>query len=197
MPITRKTAPLSPEAYLEWEKANETKHEYLNGDVFAMVGVKDSHATVALNLASFLKNHLKGSPCRAYISDMKAQIAKANAFFYPDVMVTCDPRDIAFDYYKQHPLLIVEVLSESTAAFDRGAKFSVYRQIESLQEYVLIDPDQPSVDSFRKDNQGHWVLYPYGSGETVEFASVKAKIPLDDLYEGVAKMSGEPDTSVQ
>lgn len=191
MPITRKTAPLTPEAYFEWEKANDTKHEYLNGEVFAMVGVKDSHATVAGNLFALLHSHLKGSPCRLYMSDMKAHVAKANAFFYPDVMVTCDPRDKGSDYFKQHPLLVVEVLSESTAAFDRGTKFSIYRQLESLQEYVLIDPDNLTVDCFRRDQNGHWVLYPYSSGETIELTSVNFKIHLDALYEGAVKEKPE------
>lgn len=190
MPLSQKTGSLSPEAYLEWEKGQADKHEYLNGEVFAMVGVKDSHATVALNLASLLKTHLKSGPCRVYISDMKARVDQVNAFFYPDVMVTCDPRDRETDYFKRHPLLIAEVLSDSTAAFDRGGKFAAYRQLESLQEYLLIDPDGYSVDCFRKDAEGHWVLYPYTRGDGVELASVKLRVDMEALYEGVAVQQG-------
>lgn len=185
MPITSKIAPLSAEEYLEGEKAADIKHEYLDGEIYAMVGVKDSHATVALNIAALLKRHLRGGPCRAYISDMKAQVEKANAFFYPDVMVTCDPRDRETDYFKRYPSLIVEVLSDSTAAFDRGRKFAIYRQLDSLREYVLIDPDTFSVDCFRKDVQGHWVLHPYGAGESVELASLEFSVAIEAVYEGV------------
>lgn len=187
MPITRKIAPFSAEEYLEGEKTADIKHEFLDGEIYAMVGVKDSHATVALNIAALLKNHLRGGPCRVYISDMKAHVEEAHVFFYPDVMVTCDPRDRETDYYKRHPSLIVEVLSDSTAAFDRGRKFAVYRQLDSLREYVLIDTDTVSVDCFRKDAQGHWVLHPYGPGETVELASVEFGVAIEAVYEGVSR----------
>lgn len=98
MPITGKIAPLSAEEYLEGEKTADIKHEFLNGEIYDMVGVKDSHATVAGNLFALLHAHLRGGPCRVYISDMKAHVEQANAFFYPDVMVTCDPRDRETDY---------------------------------------------------------------------------------------------------
>lgn len=185
MPVTGKIAPLSAEEYLEGEKTADIKHEFLDGEIYDMVGVKDSHATVALNIAALLKNHLRDGPCRVYISDMKAHLEQANAFFYPDVMVTCDPRDRETDYYKRYPSLIVEVLSDSTGAYDRGGKFAIYRQLDSLREYVLIDPDTASVDCFRKDAQGHWVLYPYGAGETVELASVELRVVIEAVYEGV------------
>lgn len=192
MHLSQKAGSMSPEAYLEWEKGQVGKHEYVNGDVFAMVGAKDSHVTVAGNLFAILRSHLKGGPCRACMSDMKARLDQVNAFFYPDVMITCDPRDRETDYFKRYPLLIAEVLSDSTAAFDRGGKFAAYRQLESLQEYLLIDPDRPSVDCFRKDASEHWVLYPYDSGETVELASVKLSLAMDALYEGVARTEASP-----
>lgn len=185
MPIAKEKPILSPEAYLEWEKHHEIKHEYLDGDVFAMAGAKDSHVAVSGNLLALLKNHLRGGPCRVYISDMKVQVEQANAFFYPDVMVSCDERDRQTDDFKRHPALIAEVLSESTAAFDRGRKFAGYRMLESLREYVIIDPDILSVECFRRDAQGRWVLYPYGPGETVELASVNFSVAIEALYEGV------------
>ena len=192
MPLAKKAGFFSAEDYLEWEKGNEIKHEYLDGEVFpmydaaqAMAGAKDGHVTVAGNIFALLKSHLRGGPCRVYMADMKVRVEAANQFFYPDVVVTCDPSDRSADYFKSHPALIVEVLSESTSAYDRGNKFEFYRQLDSLQEYVLVDPDRFSVDCFRRDDSGHWVLYPSGAGETVEFASVDLRAPIAAFYEDV------------
>ena len=183
----------SPEDYLAWEATQDTKHEYLDGEVFAMVGVKESHAVVALNLATTLRSHLRGSPCQAYISDMKLHVAEENAYSYPDVFVTCDERDRtpAAEYFKSHPVVVIEVLSESTAAYDRGRKFASYRKLPTLTEYALIDPDALSVEIFRRDPTNHWVLYPYGPGERVEFSSVGLSLPIEEIYEGVTLQSGD------
>jgi len=186
MPLATETVRFSPQAYLDWEKANDCKHEYLNGEVFALAGAKDAHVTVCGNLFAHLHAHLRGGPCRPYMADMKVSVAKANAFFYPDIFVTCDARDRETEYYKSFPTLIVEVLSESTAAYDRGNKFSFYRKLDSLREYVLVDPDSMSVDCFRLDETtGHWVLYPFAAGEIVEFASLGFSAPIESLYENV------------
>jgi Uma2 family endonuclease len=176
---------LDSEAYLEWEKTQAEKHEYLDGQVFAMVGARDAHVTTAGNIFALLRQHLRGGPCRVYISDMKLRMEVANAFFYPDVFVTCDPRDRAEDTYKRFPLLVVEVLSDSTAGYDRGRKFAVYRQVESLQEYAIIDPDTFTVDCFHRDESGHWVLYAFADEDTVEFRSVDFKAPLSSVFEDV------------
>lgn len=103
-----------------------------------MAGECDAHVTIALNLASNLRNHVRGSGCRVYICDMKARIESLNRFYYPDVMVICDPNDQETPTYKRFPTLIVEVLFDSTEAFDRGDKFADYQELESLREYVLI-----------------------------------------------------------
>ena len=191
MTLPQSSPHFTPEAYLEWEQQNAVKHEYLAGEVFAMAGAKDSHVTVAGNLFALLRNHVRGGPCRVYMADMKVRVAAADAFFYPDVLVTCDPRDRDSDYFKNHPSLIVEVLSESTAAFDRGRKFAAYRNLESLQEYVLIDPDSMSVDVFRRDGSGHWVLYPYGANDQVELACVGWGAPIAAIYEDVELLTGQ------
>jgi len=186
MPLATEIVHFTPEAYLEWEQGNETKHEYFNGEVFALAGAKDAHVTVAGNLFAQLHGHLRGGPCRVYMADMKVSVERANAFFYPDLMVTCDERDRETAYFKRFPSLVIEVLSESTAAFDRGKKFSAYRKLDSLREYVLIDPDSMNVDCFRLDEtSGHWVLYPYGAGEGVELASIGLTLPIESLYENV------------
>jgi Uma2 family endonuclease len=124
---------LSPDDYLKGEAITDMKHEYLNGEVWAMSGATDNHVTVAGNLFVLLKSHLKKSPCRAYISDMKVRVEKVNAFFHPDVFVTCNPLDQANTLFKVHPVFIAEVLSPSTEAFDRGLKFNAYRQLDSLK----------------------------------------------------------------
>lgn len=177
---------ISSQEYLENEKASQIKHEYIDGQVYAMAGASDAHVTIAGNLFTLLRNHLRGSSCRPYIGDMKAQVERVNRYYYPDVMVTCDPRDREFEYFKCYPCLIVEVLSDTTEAFDRGRKFTDYRHLESLQEYVLISQDTISVECFRRNDQGRWELYPYGKGETVHLASVNFECAIAQVYEDVA-----------
>lgn len=185
MPLAQTAVTFSPLDYVEWEKTNEIKHEYLDGEVFAMAGGSDRHVTAALNFATILRNHVRGGPCRTYMADMKVRVEAANAFFYPDVMVSCDARDASGEYSKSYPILIVEVLSPSTTAFDRGKKFAAYRTLESLREYVLVDTDSICVEIFRRDADGHWVLYPYAASEEVELQSVGLKMPIDEIYEDV------------
>jgi len=120
---------------LAGEETPAVKHEYIAGEVFAKAEAGEAHVTVALNLASLLRNHVRSGLCRVYISDMKVRVEKADAFYYPDVFVTCDPADGRENLFKRNPTLVIEVLSESTAAFDRGAKFAHYRQLASLREY--------------------------------------------------------------
>lgn len=186
MGIPQPALRMTSEEFLEWEKSQTEKHEYLDGfvhPVHAMVGARDAHVTVSLNVASLLKAHLRGGPCRVYISDMKLQVDAANAYFYPDVFVTCDARDRSDETCKRYPSLIVEVLSDSTAGYDRGEKFAIYRTIAGLKEYVVIDAARFSVDCFRRDEAGHWVLYSFSAGDTVEFQSVAFQVPLAALFE--------------
>ncbi len=152
---------LTPDDYLQLEAESATKHEYIDGEVYAMAGASDNHVTIALNLATLLRSHVRGTGCRAYISDMKARIEARNRFYYPDVMVTCDARDRETSDHKRFPKLIVEVLSESTEAFDRGDKFADYRTLESLEEYVLISTRHKRVECFRRNEAGLWVLQFY------------------------------------
>ena len=184
MVISQSEYYISSEEYLEGEKFSEIKHEYIDGQVYAMAGASDAHVTVSMNISMLLRNHLRGSGCRVYMLDMKAQIDVINRYFYPDVMVTCDPRDREFEYFKSYPCLIIEVLSESTEGFDRGKKFANYRHLESLQEYVLISPDRMSVECFRRNQEGHWLLYPYEK-EEVHLASVDFRCAIAAIYEDV------------
>ena len=170
-------------AYLAWEEAQEERHEYIAGEVCAMVGVRQAHNVATGNLYSRLRRDLKGSPCRVFIEAVKARVEAADCFFCPDVIVTCDPRDRLTPEYVSHPLLIAEVLSDSTAAFDRGRRCAAYRKLDSLQDYVLIDLAAQRIEAFRRDRQNHWVLYDYGSGESVELASLGLQLPVDELLE--------------
>lgn len=184
MSVSQSQTFLSPEEYLAAEQDSPIKHEYIQGQVYAMAGASDAHTTVAGNLFALLRNHVRGTGCRVYMADMKAQIESANVFYYPDVMVTCDERDRNSSYFKRYPCLIVEVLSPTTEAFDRGNKFADYRRLETLQEYILINPAQLSVECFRRNSEGLWVLHPYTNGE-VHLASVNFRCPIVDLYEDV------------
>jgi Uma2 family endonuclease len=176
---------MSPEEYLEWEKEQPVKHEYVAGQVFAMAGASDPHVTVTMNIATLLRAFVRGGPCRMYAADMKVRIATDEVFYYPDVLVTCDERDRANVHFKEHPRLIVEVLSPSTAAFDRGLKFAHYRTLPSMEEFVLIDSERRSVECFRKGPDDRWVLYPFGPGEQVELASLGFRCSMDAVYEDV------------
>lgn len=189
---------LTIEDYLQLEAESPVKHEYVDGQVYAMAGASDSHATSALNLASLLRAHVRGTGCRAYMSDMKAQIEARNRFFYPDVIVTCDPRDQETPMFKRFPKLIVEVLSKSTEAYDRGDKFLAYQALESLQEYVLINTRHQRIEIFRRNDSGLWVLQSYTSeNETFDLKSIGFTGTFAELYEDVVLEPSEIPEEVQ
>ncbi|MBE9247753.1 Uma2 family endonuclease [Dolichospermum sp. LEGE 00240] len=176
---------MSPLEYLEWEEQQDIKHEYINGEVFAITGGTIPHITIALNLASGLKNHLRGGNCRPFMADAKVGISENGLFTYPDVMVSCDERDKKAIKFIQFPCLIVEVLSPSTEAYDRGGKFQLYRRIESLQKYVLISADKIGLDCFRLNEKGLWELHPFVEDDEVHLVSVDFRFPLSLVYEDV------------
>ncbi|WP_448597371.1 Uma2 family endonuclease [Thermoleptolyngbya sp.] len=177
---------IDPNEYLQLEAQSPTKHEYRDGEIYAMAGASDVHVTIALNLATLLRGHVRGTGCRVYISDMKAHIEARNCYYYPDVMVTCDPRDQQNEMFKQFPKLIVEVLSDSTEAFDRGDKFADYQRLESLEEYVLINTRHQRVECFRRNEDGLWVLQYYTPDtETFHLVSLGFTDTIAALYEDV------------
>ena len=179
---------ITPQQYLEGELVAETKHEYIDGEVYAMAGAGDAHVKVTLNAALLIKSHLRGSNCSTYVNDMKVRIGKDEAFFYPDVMVCCDPSDQLReqDYVKNSPKLIIEVLSPSTENKDRGKKFILYRKLPSLEEYVLIDPREYYVELYRRQADKQWTLFSHEGAESMlEFSSIGMQCTLVDLYEDV------------
>lgn len=177
---------LTPEEYLQTEAESEIKHEYFAGEVYAITGATDTHVTIAGNIFALLLAHARGLGCRVYISDMKVKIKSKNRFYYPDVMVICEPQDRDNSTYKEYPRLIIEVLSDSTEAFDRGDKFADYQTLPSLQEYVLINTKKARIECFRRTEAGLWLLQFYEPDATgFELASVEFKGQLNEVYEQV------------
>ncbi|OQK18657.1 hypothetical protein AU255_02625 [Methyloprofundus sedimenti] len=173
------------DSYLAWEELQEEKHEYVNGEVFAMGGARGEHVLVSLNMASALKQHLRRTPCQTYMSDMKLRVAQMDAFFYPDVMVSCAKEDHQAEQFLSSPGLIVEVLSDSTEAYDRGAKFSAYRHLSSLKEYVLVDIKMRSVECFRRTAESEWLMHVYTDEQVCEFLSLGVSIEMAVIFEDI------------
>jgi Uma2 family endonuclease len=185
MIATFQPSEMTAEAYLIWEAQQETRHEYFNGETFAMSGGSLPHNQLALNLYSSLRPQLQPKGCRAFVADAKVKVTKLNAYFYPDLVVSCDPEDLAAQDAITHPTLIVEVLSPSTREYDRGDKFKFYRTLPSLQEYILIDTDRISVEYFRRGEGRMWLYTLYETGEALELQSLGVEIEVDAIYEGV------------
>lgn len=175
---------LSVDEYLEAEKTASKRHEYVAGQIYAMAGASDEHNTIAGNVFARLKSALRGSPCRVYISDMKVRIELADVFYYPDVLVTCDPQDNG-RYAKARPNVIVEVTSPSTTVTDHREKLLAYQKLSSLREYVMIAQHEMRVEIYRRDKQGHWWLETYGPEHSFALESLKLEIAVADLYEDV------------
>jgi len=169
------------------------RYEYLNGEVVAMTGETIPHNQVAVNLAPLLKAHLRGRGRKVLTSDAKVGISEQGSFHYADVSVTCDERDRSARQYIRYPCLVAEVLSPSTEAVDRGDKFRQYRRIETLREYLLIDPNRLSLECYRLNERGNWELfYSFVNGfeadaedYEVELTSFGLRFPLSLLYEEV------------
>jgi Uma2 family endonuclease len=173
------------EEYLVWESTQEVRHEYCNGEVIAMAGGTRNHNRISGNCFKLLDNALADRQCEVYISDVKVQVEPRKKYFYPDVIVTCDERDRTEPQLILFPCLIIEVLSPSTEAYDRGFKFSQYRKSESLQEYVLVQVEQAMVEVFQRNQEGQWVLFEYGLGDRIFLKSINVEIAVNDLYRQV------------
>jgi Uma2 family endonuclease len=185
-----KSPSLTPQEYFDWEAQQLERHEYFDGEVYAMAGGTMAHADIALNIATTVKQHLAGR-CKVRNSDAKVGITENGPFTYPDVSVSCDDRDRTAQDFIQHPCLIVEVLSPSTEAYDRGGKFKLYRQLESLQEYVLVGSEVQSVEVFRRNPSGSWEFMAYGEGDEVTLSSIDLTVAIGAFYEDVVLVAGE------
>jgi Uma2 family endonuclease len=173
---------LRADEYLAWEATQSERHEFIAGTVirlekvgpaFVETSASEAHVTAALSLAIALRQHLAGTPCRTFITDMKLHVQAADAYFYPDVTVTCGAADAASPNIKREPMLLAKVLSPGTAAYDRGDKFAAYRRIATLREYLLVDPDTRRADLYRLGPDGLWVLHPDEPDTNAQLDSVK------------------------
>ncbi|MDT4953495.1 MAG: hypothetical protein QOJ02_1633 [Acidobacteriota bacterium] len=184
---------LTPEEYLAIERQAEYKSEYLAGEVFAMVGASRKHNLITANIIVALGQQLKDKPCELYPSDMRVRVPATGLYTYPDVVVACnEPKfdDDSFDTLL-NPILIVEVLSPSTASYDRTRKFGHYRKIESLAEYLLVAQDEYKIEQYVKQPDERWLLSDISSLEgTVELASIQCTLKLADVYAKVELTEG-------
>jgi len=174
--------------YLTQERQAQTKSEYIDGDIVAMTGASRRHNLIALNIAASLHSQLRSRPCEIYMGDMRVAVDQAEFYTYPNVVVVCgDPQflDAELDTLL-NPTLIVEVLSPSTASYDRGEKFNRYRQLPSLQEYLIVAQDIPALEHYRRQGPKEWILVDITDWETpVELSSIQCQLALKDIYEKV------------
>ena len=174
--------PLTVDEYLIAERDASVRHEYLNGALVAMAGGSRAHNLLASRLSRLLGNHLEGTPCRVYQSDMKVRIETANRFYYPDVMVCCNPvAEEPDEYYETAPCLIVEVLSPRTASTDDSEKRVNYQTLTSLQEYLLLDPTGRTAVLYRRAGD-MWLRYALVARDRLELVSVDYRIRLEQLF---------------
>lgn len=178
---------LSEQEYLNFERSSPEKHEYADGEIFAMSGGTYEHSSITANIIGEARSALAGRPCRVLESNMRVKVFATSRYVYPDASIFCGRPEFTDETRDTlvNPRLIVEVLSDSTEAYDRGDKFAGYRSIPSFQEYVLASQKQPRIEVFTRQPDGSWTLRIYGPGERAAFASVECTIEVDKIYEGV------------
>jgi Uma2 family endonuclease len=182
LPAERKR--MSPEEYLAFERASDVKHEYADGEVFDMSGGTMAHSHIAANLILELGTGLRGRPCRVLTSDMRIGIPSSSRYLYPDASVVCgrpefedETRDVL-----RNPVVVIEVLSDSSEAYDRGDKFEQYRSLTSTKEYVLASQKTPRIEVFTRQPEGSWLLRVYGPGEVARLTSIDCYLAVDQVY---------------
>ncbi|MGQ0594909.1 MAG: Uma2 family endonuclease [Gammaproteobacteria bacterium] len=175
--------------YLALEASSNVKHEYLDGQIYAMAGGTPEHAALAAAVIGLLFPQLRGSPCRAHDADLRVRVPETGLATYPDVTIVCGPwqRDPDDGNAVTNPTLIVEVLSQSTEDYDRGDKFEHYKTLPSLSEYVLISHRERSIAVWTRDREGPWTCNTVRAGEVARLASIAARLDVDELYEAVAE----------
>jgi len=180
---TARQATISVEDYLQGELVSDIKYEYVNGEVYAMAGAKRAHNIISMNLSGLLHQHLRGTPCQAYNSDMKVGILTAtdDYFYYPDLQVSCEKN--THELYNTEPKLIIEILSDSTERIDRAEKFRDYRKLASLEEYVLVAQDTPRVEIYRRAE--NWDLVLFTQADSFCLNSIALSLKVSEVYENV------------
>ena len=176
---------LTPKEYFAWEEKQLEKHEYIEGEVYAMSGGSVNHGRIAIRFTSMFDSHLESSSCIIGNSDIKVKIAKLDNYTYPDVSVTCDDRDKTTTQYITYPSLIVEVLSPSTEAYDRGGKFRLYSHNPVLQDYLLVSSTSIEIDLYHKKDNGEWIIINYKEGDMIELKSINLTFAIAQIYRGL------------
>jgi Uma2 family endonuclease len=179
---------LSPQEYLARERQADFRSEFYRGEMLAMSGASWEHTLIKDNLAREAGNQLKDGPCRVLTSDLRVKVLATELYTYPDIVIMCDEPKFEDDHFDTllNPRALVEVLSDSTEKYDRGAKFGHYRQIPSLQEYVMVAQDRPLVERYARQADATWVLTVFDDlAQMFAFTSVPAQVPLAEIYRGV------------
>lgn len=180
------------EAYLAFERSSEIRHEYLNGRIYAMTGGTPNHNLISGNAYASLHSQLRDQPCRVYGSDQRVKVKRTGLNTYPDISVVCDTPQFANDTLL-NPIVLIEVLSPSTEAYDRGKKFQHYRDLESLENFTFICLDSHRVECYLRQNEGKWVLSDViGLDASLELPSIQCRLALADVY---AKVTFEDENS--
>ena len=176
---------VSVEDYLEGERISPVKHEYVHGEIYAMAGTSDNHNRIAVNITNALANHLRDSPCEPFFGDIKVRV-NSNVFYYPNVFVSCEQAPES-PYFRDEPILIVEVISPSTREIDRREKLLFYQQMPSVQEYAIVEQDKMHLEIHRRQPDGRWITYYFNqdADEEVEFQSVGLTLNLGEIYRRV------------
>ena len=180
---------ISPEQYLEMERASDTKHEYYNGEVFAMAGALLPHNDVFHNVYGTLVPFLKGKGCKPYGSDLRIHIPENTLYTYPDISIICGKPETTDNFRDSiiNPSVVIEILSKSTKDYDRGTKFFLYRSIKSLKEYILIDSTSISVEIFTRQNDNSWILTEFKQlSDSFFIATIGLTLHLKDIYDDVS-----------
>jgi len=184
MGLAKLRTKISVEEYLEGEKISPVKHEFIEGEVYAMAGTSDNHNRIVVSLITMLSNHLRDSRCEPFSGDIKVRATK-NVVYYPDILVSCEenPPD---SYFRNEPILIIEVTSKSTESIDRREKLLFYQQMPSVQEYVVVNQFKMDVQVHRRQPNGGWITYFFNeSKDVVELSSIEMNIPLPEIYRRV------------
>jgi Uma2 family endonuclease len=179
---------MTPQEYLDFERKSDVKHEYFDGEIFAMAGAKRRHNIIGWNFSGALWQKLKGKKCEGYANDMRVFIPRTGLYTYPDLVVVCGEPQFQDDKSDTllNPVLIIEVLSESTETYDRGKKFQHYRSIESLQEYVLVSTEEARIEKFQKTGDGFWFLSEaVGIEASIELSSIEQNVLLAEIYDKI------------
>jgi Uma2 family endonuclease len=174
---------MTPEEFFAWEKTQEIRYEYVNGDVIAMAGGTIAHNDLAVSLLLRLAPHVKSRGCRINVEDVKVQIRRR--YRYPDLVVTCDDRDKRAVNLFQYPKVIVEVMSPSTESTDRGKKWREYQSIETLEEYVLISPNELVIEVYQRQPDGIWQYITYEAGSQFHLQSLDFTCAIEEIYESI------------